>query len=44
MDANAKFAATVVEQYHDGNLVWIHDYPLLLVPIQVCIFATGQYN
>jgi len=32
MDVNQKFATTVVEQFHDGDLVWVHDYHLLLVP------------
>lgn len=29
---NQRFAAAVAEQYRPGNLVWIHDYQLLLVP------------
>ena len=32
MDVNQKFATTVVEQYHEGDLVWVQDYHLLLVP------------
>lgn len=32
MDANGKFAVTVVENYHEGDLVWIQDFHLLLVP------------
>ena len=32
MDANQKFATAVVECYHEGDLVWIHDYHFLLVP------------
>jgi trehalose 6-phosphate synthase/phosphatase len=34
-DANQKFATTVMENFHDGELVWVHDYPLLLVPVQL---------
>lgn len=33
MDANQRFATTVLEQYHEGDLVWIQDYHLLLVPM-----------
>jgi trehalose 6-phosphate synthase/phosphatase len=29
---NAKFADAVASRYRDGDLVWIHDYQLLLVP------------
>src|SRR5436190_6557278 len=29
---NERFAAAVVDQYRDGDLVWVHDYHLLLVP------------
>ena len=32
MDANQKFATAVVESYHEGDLVWVHDFHLLLVP------------
>jgi trehalose 6-phosphate synthase/phosphatase len=32
MDANGKFAVTVVENYHEGDLVWVQDIHLLLVP------------
>lgn len=32
MDANGKFATAVVESYHEGDLVWVLDYHLLLVP------------
>lgn len=31
-DANNRFATTVVEAWHEGDLVWVHDYHLLLVP------------
>jgi len=29
---NQRFAAAVAEQYRPGNLVWVHDYQLALVP------------
>ncbi len=29
---NERFAEAVVEQYRDGDLIWIHDYQLMLVP------------
>ena len=29
---NAKFAHAVVEQYRAGDLIWVHDYHLMLVP------------
>src|SRR5215510_3793072 len=29
---NERFAAAVAREYRDGDLVWIHDYHLLLVP------------
>ena len=31
-DGNQRFAAAVVENFHEGDLVWVHDYHLLLVP------------
>ncbi len=31
-EINARFAAAVVEQYRPGDLIWIHDYQLALVP------------
>jgi trehalose 6-phosphate synthase/phosphatase len=30
--ANATFAAAVLEAYRPGDIVWVHDYHLLLVP------------
>ena len=32
---NQKYADTVVEQYQDGDTIWIHDYHLLLVPSMI---------
>ncbi len=29
---NERFAAAVVERYRPGDLVWVHDYQLMLVP------------
>jgi trehalose-6-phosphate synthase len=29
---NSKFAKAVVEQYSDGDLIWVHDFHLALVP------------
>jgi trehalose 6-phosphate synthase/phosphatase len=29
---NERFAAAVVREYRDGDVIWIHDYHLLLVP------------
>jgi trehalose 6-phosphate synthase/phosphatase len=31
-DANERFAAAVVERLEPGDLVWVHDYQLMLVP------------
>lgn len=30
--ANERFADTVVEQYRDGDTIWVHDYHLMLLP------------
>jgi len=29
---NRKFADKVLENAHDGDLVWVHDYQLMLLP------------
>jgi trehalose 6-phosphate synthase/phosphatase len=34
-DVNAKFADAVVERYRPGDVVWIHDYQLTLVPAMI---------
>jgi trehalose 6-phosphate synthase/phosphatase len=31
-EVNEKFADAVVEQYRPGDLIWVHDYHLMLVP------------
>jgi len=31
-DVNERFADAVAERYHEGDLVWVHDYQLMLVP------------
>ena len=31
-EVNERFAAAVAREYRDGDVVWIHDYHLLLVP------------
>ena len=31
-DANERFAAAVIERLEPGDLVWVHDYQLLLLP------------
>jgi alpha,alpha-trehalose-phosphate synthase [UDP-forming] len=31
-DVNRRFAEAVVEEYSDGDLIWVHDYHLMLVP------------
>ena len=31
-DVNERFAAAVAREYRDGDVVWIHDYHLMLVP------------
>jgi alpha,alpha-trehalose-phosphate synthase [UDP-forming] len=33
--ANRKFAEAIVAEYQEGDLVWIHDYHLMLVPAMV---------
>ncbi|KAI8149805.1 glycosyltransferase family 20-domain-containing protein [Fennellomyces sp. T-0311] len=32
---NQKYADLVVQQYRDGDIIWVHDYHLLLVPALV---------
>jgi trehalose 6-phosphate synthase/phosphatase len=32
VEANERFADAVVEHYREGDLIWIHDYQLLLLP------------
>ena len=34
-DASICFARTVVDEYRDGDMIWIHDYQLLRVPALV---------
>jgi trehalose 6-phosphate synthase/phosphatase len=29
---NRKYAQAIIEQYQEGDLIWVHDYQLLLVP------------
>ena len=29
---NQKYADTVIEHYNEGDIIWVHDYQLLLVP------------
>jgi trehalose 6-phosphate synthase/phosphatase len=31
-EINSRFAAAIVEQYRPGDLIWVHDYQLALVP------------
>ena len=31
-DANRKFAKVVFEHYQDGDMVWVQDYHLMLLP------------
>jgi trehalose 6-phosphate synthase/phosphatase len=31
-EANERFAETILEHYEDGDVVWVHDYQLMLVP------------
>src|SRR5262245_35960872 len=33
--ANKRFARTVVEHYRTGDLIWVHDYQLMLVPAMI---------
>jgi trehalose 6-phosphate synthase/phosphatase len=42
--ANAAFAQRIVEIYQPGDLIWVHDYHLLLVPKYVaeCCYAHRQ--
>jgi alpha,alpha-trehalose-phosphate synthase [UDP-forming] len=32
---NRKFADAVIREYQDGDLIWIHDYHLMLVPAMI---------
>src|SRR6185437_1742941 len=32
VEANERFAETLAAHYHPGDLIWVHDYQLLLVP------------
>jgi trehalose 6-phosphate synthase len=34
-EVNRKFAEVVIQEYQEGDLIWIHDYHLLLVPAMV---------
>ncbi|HLB53485.1 MAG TPA: bifunctional alpha,alpha-trehalose-phosphate synthase (UDP-forming)/trehalose-phosphatase [Gemmatimonadales bacterium] len=34
-DVNQRFADLVVEHYQEGDLIWVHDYQLMLVPALV---------
>jgi alpha,alpha-trehalose-phosphate synthase [UDP-forming] len=34
-EVNQKFADAVIEEYREGNLIWVHDYHLLLVPAMI---------
>jgi len=34
-EVNQKFAQVVIDEYRDGDLIWVHDYHLLLVPAMV---------
>ena len=34
-DVNERFAQTIVDNVQDGDVVWVHDYQLLLVPEMV---------
>ena len=36
--ANAVFARRIAEVYQPGDLIWVHDYHLLLVPKYVLLF------
>lgn len=41
--ANAAFARKIAEIYQPGDLIWVHDYHLLLVPRSVpCFFQTSS--
>jgi trehalose 6-phosphate synthase/phosphatase len=31
-DVNRRFAVAAIEEYRDGDLVWVHDYHLMLAP------------
>ncbi|MGH7471027.1 MAG: bifunctional alpha,alpha-trehalose-phosphate synthase (UDP-forming)/trehalose-phosphatase [Longimicrobiales bacterium] len=33
--ANQRFAQAVVEQYRPGDLIWVHDYQLMLTPAMI---------
>ncbi len=33
VEANERFAEVVAEQYRPGDLVWVHDYQLMLLPV-----------
>jgi trehalose 6-phosphate synthase len=34
-EVNHKFANAVIDEYRDGDFIWIHDYHLLLVPAMI---------
>ena len=38
--ANAVFARRIAEVYQPGDLIWVHDYHLLLVPKYVLLFSS----
>jgi alpha,alpha-trehalose-phosphate synthase [UDP-forming] len=34
-DVNRRFADAIIDEYEEGDLIWIHDYHLMLVPSMV---------
>jgi alpha,alpha-trehalose-phosphate synthase [UDP-forming] len=34
-DVNRRFAEAVIDEYRDGDLIWVHDYHLLLLPAMI---------
>jgi trehalose 6-phosphate synthase/phosphatase len=34
-DVNRRFAEAVIDEYQDGDLIWVHDYHLLLLPAMI---------
>lgn len=42
--ANAAFARRVAEVYRPGDLVWVHDYHLLLAPKYVFFLISMKFS
>mmetsp|Transcript_9604 Transcript_9604/g.29062 ORF Transcript_9604/g.29062 Transcript_9604/m.29062 type:complete len:667 (+) Transcript_9604:386-2386(+) len=42
-DVNQKFSEAVVKMYKSGNMIWIHDYHLMVLPRQLRMTLSGAH-